>query len=486
MSSDLQQHSSILPSTERTAPISPGQERLLAAEYQLEDGTFPTGDSSGSLRPVDALAVDLCGPLQLSALSYAVNELRRRQASLRTTFRFPVQAPPFQLVAVHRPFPLQAELLDKEDGKSSIAALMEVAGAAPRHPADDELFRARIFRQSADHHILLLQIHHLISDGWSVGLMCEELTELYRAAAEERPAQLPPLSSTFADLCVWMWQERRSTRLQKQLERACAEFPSEWPPLPFPSHSDRETALSSAGARDVMTEPLEISAGQLSQLRQRRGQGAHTGLAAPVLAAISLALSAATGRSEVRIGMMVANRARPEAEHLIGYFVNTAIVQTVIEPSATIGELVDRTNSQVMRAIQGQEVPIQDVVANLRRGARLGDAEPYQVTLALNNAHQKELKLEGFDCTTTDLGHYGPRRSATKIHQRWAMDETDHGVSGTMTFRTDSMNAHEGAAAVASFLQALGAMSSTGRLVGEILSELPAPATRFKSTDLTS
>ena len=467
---------STVPAIERIAPISPGQERLLAAEYQLDDGTYPTDNSPGSLRAVDAAAVEVHGPLRAAALRYAVNELVRRQSALRTTFRFSQQRTPLQMVTVHRPLPLDPEPLPDIAGREHIAKLIELAAAAPRHPERDALFRARLFRHRVDHHTLLLQVHHLISDGWSVGLIFRDLSELYRAATTGQVADLPPLPVTFADLSEWMWHERRSERLRSQLNEVVHRYPNRWPPPPFPSSALRPAI----GSAEVIARPFRIPTGLASQLsNMHRNQGVQTGLAAPILTALSLALSATTGRIEIAIGMMVANRARRDAEPLVGYFVNIAILRIAIDPGGTIGNLLAKINSQVVQAIQRQELPIQDLTANLRERMAIPNFEPYQVTLALNNAHDKTLRLQGLDCTTTDIERYGPRQSAAAMPQRWVLDESPDGIRGTMTFRTDSMTAQDANENIENFVYALSLTSDHSRPTREVLSELRLKAAQI-------
>jgi hypothetical protein len=350
-------------------------------------------------------------------------------------------------------------------------ALVEAADAIQPYPTGDPLFHVRLFRHGTHRHTLLLQIHHLISDGWSIAILYRDLSELYCAAAAHRSPHLPQLPHTFAELCVWMRSERHGHRLQQQLDTLRSQFPSKWPPLPFPSDGPEPCAPT----REVDTETLLVRRETLTRLRAAtKTNDTHAGRAAQLLTAIATTLFATTRQPEIRIGMMVANRARADAEHLIGYFVNTALVRLTIDPAATIGQLLAQANTQVLRAIANQEVPIQDVITHLRHHTQLGAAQPYQVTLALNTMRATSLQLDGIDCNDIDLQRPSRRHAATSIHQRWVFDETADELRGTLTYRTDSTEPDVARTYIVDFQHALAATASPERQLDEILQELPA------------
>jgi non-ribosomal peptide synthetase component F len=147
-------------------------------------------------------------------------------------------------------------------------------------------------------------------------------------------------------------------------------------------------------------------------------------------------------------------------------------MRLIADPAATVGHLVSQANSQVLQAIQHQEIPIQDVIARLRSRTSLGDDDPYQVTLALNNARSEPLQLHEINCTPIDLDQSERRPAVTAIHQRWVLDESPDGLRGTMTYRTGTMNASSAGAAVSRFRHALNATLLPDRPAGEIVHEL--------------
>jgi len=420
------------PAVLQTAPISPGQERLLAAELALPDGSWPGPDAPERLRPIDSGAVLIEGDLDVGALRRSIDALIRRQAALRTTFRFSPHLPPVQVVTAPEPRVLTPlPLAPNPQGGLPVANLQAAADQIPARPTGSALFSTRLFRVDRHRHVLLLQIHHLVSDGWSIGVLYRELSELYSATVQGRDAELPPLAHSFADLSVWMRRERAGPRLATQLHYWERRLQGPWPQLRF---SRSRPALVDTNIVDV--EPVHCPDDLVSELRAS-GRTANTpgGLAGPMLAALAVVLHGATGERDIRIGTMVANRTRTDAEHLIGYFVNIAVIRLTVDPTASVGWLVSQANAAVTGALQHQDVPIQDVVAHLRRHGGLGSTPLYQVTLALNIMRQRSLDLAGAACTDVPIERTGPR-SAVTVDQRWLFEHRDGGLHGTLTYKT--------------------------------------------------
>jgi hypothetical protein len=419
------------PTVIQTAPISPGQERLLAAELAQPDGTWPGPDAPHRLRPMDTGAVLIEGDLDVAALRRSIEALVRRQAALRTTFRFSRYIPPVQVVTASEPRALTPlPLAPGPGGGPPITDLQVAAGQLPARPTGRTLFSTRLFRLDRHRHVLLLHIHHLISDGWSIGVLYRELSELYSAAVEGREAELLPLPHSFADLAVRMRQERAGPRLASQLGYWARQLHGPWPELRF------SPTPAGPGSDIVDDEPVHCSHDLVAALRAS-GRTAETpgGLAGPMLTALAVVLHGATGERDIRIGMMVASRTTTEAEHLIGYFVNIAVIRLAVDPTTTLGWLVGQANAAVTGALQHQDVPIQDVLAHLRRHSGLGSTPLYQVTLALNTMRQRSLDLAGAVCADVPIERSGPR-SAVTVDQRWLLEHRDGGLGGTLTYRT--------------------------------------------------
>ncbi|MEV4560024.1 condensation domain-containing protein [Kitasatospora sp. NPDC049285] len=454
-----------------SAPLSPGQERLFDAEFVLPDGSWPAPGTPTPLRPIDTGAIRIDGPLDVAALRNAVTGLVARQAALRTTFRRLPDGTPVQFVTDRLPDSVSLEVLDLAAGQDLPTAddLLLHAPARLVDPRHDPLFRVRLLRLGEDRHVLLLQIHHAVSDGWSIGVLYRDLSELYNAARAGRGADLPAITRSFAAHSRQMRAERGGPEEQRQLaywRRRLA------PPLP-----GRPAGASTNGMSPVDTERVLVPADLVRDLRETAATSAQRGgVAGPFLAALALVLHHASGERDVRIGMMISNRARPGTEHLIGYFVNTAVIRLRIDPQMTAGRLVAEANTAVTEAIEHQALPIQDLYQDLRDTGALGQGPLYRVTLALNTMRTTSLVLDGLHCEDIDLERLGPRLAPTSIEQRWVLDERAGHLAGTLTYRTDTFTRPGIAATLTGLDQALRAVTNPHATVADITAALP-PAT---------
>ncbi|MFJ8018752.1 condensation domain-containing protein [Streptomyces sp. NPDC096311] len=411
-----------------TAPLSPGQERLIDAEFLRPDGGWPALGEETRLRPIDTAAIRIDGPLDHDALQCAVSALIQRQHALRTRLHRLPNGTAVQLVAAHLPDTVTLSSLPA----GTVVTPDVLAAQTPPHvdPRTDPLFRAHLVRLGAERHVLLLQIHHFVSDGWSIGVLYRDLSALYNAARSGRPAQLPPLKRSFAALSRDMHRERRSPfaeaglaywRQRLALPRSRLAF-ADGNPAPY------------TGLRRVDVAPVRVPRAVVDALRASARTGHQRGpVAGPFLAALALVLHHQSAATDIRIGMMISNRARPEAEHLIGYFVNTAVIRLGLHPGQTAAELVGTANAAVREALEHQALPIQDVTADLNRHSAADGTPLYQVTVALNAMRTGSLTLDDADCRDLDLDRPGPRDAPTSIDQRWVLEEQDRGLVGTLT-----------------------------------------------------
>ncbi|MGW1002181.1 condensation domain-containing protein [Streptomyces sp. NPDC001118] len=412
-----------------TAPLSPGQERLIDAEFLRPDGGWPALGEETRLRPIDTAAIRIDGPLDHGALQRAVSALIQRQHALRTRLHRLPDGTAVQLVAAHMPDTVTSSSLPA--GTVVTPDVLTAQSPAPHvDPRTDPLFRAHLVRLGAERHALLLQIHHFVSDGWSIGVLYRDLSALYNAARAGRPAQLPPLPRSFAALSRDMHRERRSPLAEAGLAYWRRRLSLPRPRLAFTD----EHPAPYTGLRRVDVTPVRVPPAVVDALRASARTGHQRGpVAGPFLAALALVLHHQSAATDIRIGMMISNRARPEAEHLIGYFVNTAVIRLRLHPGQTAAELVGAANAAVSEALEHQALPIQDVAAALSRHAAADGTPLYQVTVALNTMRTNSLTLDGADCRDLDLDQSGPRDAPTTIDQRWVLEEQDRGLVGTLT-----------------------------------------------------
>lgn len=448
------------------APISAGQERLLMAEFVTAEGIWPDTVEDSRLRPVDVGLVRILGPLDVAALERALTMLIERQAALRTTFRFPAHGTPVQLVGPAKAYRLAIHQVDGEP--EDYVTVLRRRVIDPRSP---RFFEATLFRISARHHVIALEIHHLVSDGWSIGVLYRDLSELYSALVTGRPLQLAPLVTSFADQCISMYRSRRGARMRSEMDYWRGEIGGSWPAIwSRPSH-DAPTG-SDVEVDDIPVAIDPVIAEKLTALS--RGLSQRGGLAGPVLAALAATVSLRTGATDIRIGAMVSNRRELAREPLVGYFVNIAVVRLGITPGMSLRQLVAEANAKVAAAVDHQEVPVQDVIGQLRsESGQVG--EPYEITVALNNMRKTTLTFEGVECSDISAPPLGRRLASTNIKQRWLLEQSGPGLAGTLTYPTAVFDSGEARRYVGRFTTFLDVLAEGGNDLDRAFSEVRAP-----------
>lgn len=454
-----------------TAPLSPGQERLLDAEYALPGGDWPQAGDSGRMRPLDTVAVLVSGPLRVDALSTAIDRLVERQAALRTTFRFCQYGKPVQIVMPYRPGNLGVRTSAERVDGGSLADFLSKWTTRHVAPDDARLFRAELFKQGHDRHLLLLHIHHLVSDGWSIGLIHEELSELYNAALHGRRDRLGALGRGFAKTCVALHAERDGREMRRQLDYWRDEFAER-------NASGATSSGVSAGPALVPVDDIAVTVARplVERLRAASARAATAGgLAGPLLAALAVLIHRRTGADEICIGNMIAARTNENSERLVGYFVNTVVVRLSPLPETTLADLLATVNRKLAAAMENQDVPIQDVLVSAS-DLPLPGAAPHTVTLALNGPRPDSLTLDGVECTGVHTQGYvdlaGPRTAASAKQQRWVFDERTSGVHGSLTYDTRTFTAEDIRLLRAHFDIVLEAIAGPSGTVGELIRQL--------------
>ncbi|HYH80916.1 MAG TPA: amino acid adenylation domain-containing protein, partial [Longimicrobium sp.] len=303
--------------TERTGalPLSFAQERLWFID-RLEPG------SSVYNIPV---ARRLGGALDEAALERSLSEIVRRHEVLRTVFA-EVDGEPVQVIAPFGGFALPVEELSGLGEADREAALGRRAGEEARRAFDlsaGPLFRAALLRLGAEDHVLLLSMHHVVSDGWSMGVLFRELSALYEAYREGRESPLPELAVQYADYAVWQREQLEGEVLDRQLAYWRERLAGAPDLLELPTDRPRPPMRTYRGA----TVPVELSPELLERL-QRLGRSEGATLYMVLLGAFQVLLATYAGSEDVVVGSPIAGRMRKEVEKLIGFFVNTLVLRT--------------------------------------------------------------------------------------------------------------------------------------------------------------
>jgi amino acid adenylation domain-containing protein/non-ribosomal peptide synthase protein (TIGR01720 family) len=363
-------------------PLSFAQERLwFLAQVDRESSAFNI-----------PAALRVRGPLDLGVLARSLSEVVRRHESLRTAFRS-VQGKPAQTVLPALPLPLPAvdlEGLGPDLRDPEIRRLANGEALLPFALDRPPLVRARLLRLGPEEHVVLFTIHHIVSDGWSMGVLVREVTALYEAFEAGRPSPLPELPIQYSDFARWQLQRMQGQVLEDQLaywRRQLEEAPEL---LELPCDRPRPAVRTFRGAHHVALLPAELSR-ELRSLSQAAG----TTLFITLLAAFQALLHAWTGQEDIVVGTDVANRNRTELEGQIGFFVNHLALRTVFSGNPTFRELLQRVRETCLGAYAHQDLPFVRLVKELSPKRSLSHMPLFQVLFVVQNAPAASLEVGG-------------------------------------------------------------------------------------------
>ncbi|HSU13785.1 non-ribosomal peptide synthetase, partial [Longimicrobium sp.] len=346
-----------------------------------------------------AWRVRLRGELDRAALARALERIVERHESLRTTFPA-VQGEPEQRIAPagEHGFALRDDdLTGCADAEGELRRLAAEEFEAPFALAVGPLVRGRLVRMGPDDHALLLTMHHVVSDGWSVGVLARELEVLYTAFSRGEADPLPPLPVQYADYAVWhrRWVSSRAVEAQGEYwARTLAGAPEL---LELPTDRPRPARQEFAGA-SVKVELDEALTAGLRTLSQRHGTTPYMTL----LAGWAVVLARLSGQDDVVVGTPIANRTRREIEGLIGFFVNTLALRVELSGAPTVAELLGRVRERALEAQQNQDFPFEQVVERVRPARSLSHLPLFQVALAWQEMTGGELELPGIAAAPVD------------------------------------------------------------------------------------
>ncbi|HEY0605695.1 MAG TPA: amino acid adenylation domain-containing protein, partial [Herpetosiphonaceae bacterium] len=380
------------------------------------------------------LAFRLTGALDLPALERSVNTIVARHEALRTTF--PTEAgQPSQVIAPALSVPLQ--LIDLQQHpvaeRESIARQLITAEARTRFDlAHGPLLRTTLLRLDPQQHVLVLSLHHIVSDGWSMSVFMRELSALYDAALRGEPDahDLPTLPIQYADYAAWQQEWLRAAPIVAQLDYWKQQL-ADVPVLNLPTDRPRPALPSNEGGRQPFTLPDSVSQALIA-LSRREGVTPFMTL----LAAWQVLLSRYSNQTDITVGIPSANRTRAETEGLIGYFVNTQVVRTDLSGNPTFREVLGQVRAVVLQAFAHQDVPFEQVVDAVQPVRDLSHNPLFQVMFALQNAPMAPLRLTNVAIQTLEVA-YG----TAKFDLSLDLLETESGLAGALEYSKDLFDA---------------------------------------------
>ncbi|HST62734.1 MAG TPA: amino acid adenylation domain-containing protein, partial [Longimicrobium sp.] len=377
----------------------------------------------------------LRGVLDRGALVRALDRIVARHEALRTSFPT-VDGEPVQHIAPAEESGLRLvehDLHASVDAEDALVRLMRDEAGAPFDLAQGPLVRGRLVRMAADDHVLLLTMHHIVSDGWSAGVLHRELGALYAAFARGEPDPLPPLPVQYADYAAWHRRRVEGPVLEAQAEywtRTLAGAPEL---LELPTDHPRPAKQDFAGA-SLKVALDEALTGALKTLSQRHGATLHMTL----LAGWAAVLARLSGQDDVVIGTPSANRGHAEIEGLIGFFVNTLPVRVELSGAPTVAGLLGQVRARALEAQQNQDIPFEQVVERVQPARSLAHTPLFQVLFAWQNAPGARLELPGLALGPLDPADSGdaPAQVSAKFDLALSLWEEGGRIEGMVEYAT--------------------------------------------------
>ncbi|WP_095118443.1 non-ribosomal peptide synthase/polyketide synthase [Pseudomonas sp. Irchel s3f10] len=335
------------------------------------------------------IGLRLRGQLNEHALQHALARIVARHETLRSRFAQFNDEAQVLIAPVDSGLLLRVEdLRQHPQADQTLAALIQGEASGPFDLQDDALIRGRLVRLADDHHVLLLTLHHIISDGWSMGVLTRELMALYQAFSHGQPDPLPPLALQYSDYAVWQRRWLSGEVLQRQSEYWQQTLAGAPALLTLPTDRVRPAQQDYAGSTVDVVLDERLSAG-LKALAQRHGVTMYM----LMLSAWASLLSRLSGQAEVVIGSPVANRTRAEIEGLIGMFVNTLALRIDTSGELSTEALLARVKARTLEAQAHQDLPFEQVVEITKPARSMAHSPLFQAMFSWDSGHGASLSL---------------------------------------------------------------------------------------------
>lgn len=420
------QFSNSIPRAQRShnPPLSFAQKRMWFL-HRLDPGD-PSYNIPGALR--------ITGDFDVRAFSLAVNEIVRRHESLRTTFSSWNGEARQEIASTYEIASPEVDLsrLPLREREQEARRLLDDEARRPFDLAKGPLLRVSILnlgtkaQMGEREYIVAFTLHHIVSDGWSRGVLIREFVTLYEAFVAGRPSPLPELAIQYADYAAWQRNWLRGEVLAQQLaywRKALAGAPGG---LELPTDRPRPAVQSHGGATHEFNVPKEVA----ESLRRVGGDEGAT-LFMVLLAAFQILLWRYSGQEDICVGTPIANRRRVELEGLIGFLVNTIVLRADLSGKPSFTAFLRRVREAALGAQAHQDLPFERLVEELQPAREMGRSPLFQVMFVLQNAPTRELTLPGLRVEPLAL-----ESGTTKFDLTLTLAETDEGMSGSIEYST--------------------------------------------------
>ncbi len=371
----------------------------------------------------------LTGRLDKSALQRSFDSLLARHESLRT--RLNLEGENRSQVVLDE---AQIELLESTVDEAQLQARVQAEITRPFDLLHGPLLRLNLLRLSEEEHVLVLVQHHIVSDGWSMGVMVQELMQFYAAFSQGQACELAPLSIQYPDYALWQRSWMEAGEKARQLGYWCEQLGGTQPVLELPLDHPRPARQSYRGARhDVALEPALVAS--LKALAQREGVTVFMLL----LAAFQTLLYRYSGQSDIRVGVPNANRNRAETEGLIGFFVNTQVLKADIDGQMTFSQLLAQVKQRALEAQSHQDLPFEQLVEALQPERSMSHNPLFQVMF--NHQTQTRTSAGAQQLPGLTVQPLTSEEHSTQFDLSLDTEETEQGLWASWTYATDLFDA---------------------------------------------
>ncbi|MDJ0729785.1 MAG: amino acid adenylation domain-containing protein [Crocosphaera sp.] len=369
------------------------------------------------------------GLLNVRALEKSIKEIIKHHETLRTNF-IDINGKPTQIINqdVNWELPIidLQSLADEQKERESNKIVTQFI-KTPFNLSQDSLFRVQLLRLNQDHHILLFNIHHIIFDGWSFGILFKELQTLYTAYYQDSVASLSPLSIQYADFSLWQKKSLSGQRLESQLNYWQQKLGGTLPTLELPTDYPRPRVQTYQGSIKAFSLSSALTA-KIKLLSNKEG----VSLFMTLLTAFKVLLYRYSGQEDIIIGTPIAGRNRREIEALIGFFVNTLALRSDLSDNPSFRELLSRVKRVCLEAYNHQDVPFEQLVEVLQPERDLSHTPIFQVMFALQNTPMEGLQLPDLSVTP-----FKPSLEIAQFDLTLSMEEDNGNLTGEWEYNTD-------------------------------------------------
>lgn len=380
-------------------PLSFAQQRLwLVHQLNPESGQYNM-----------PMAIHLRGDLDINALHRALDRIVARHAVLRTVVKVDTSGDVRQVILDH--CQLALPLVDLSSDPEPESSAVEIIREALDKPFDlerDLMLRSSLIRLTEDSHILLINMHHIVADGWSMSLLTRELSALYDAFLSGDSDPLPALSLQYSDYAAWQRTWVSGERLEQQLEhwrQALSGIPTIHElPLDYP----RPAIATFRGGRYTHRLPTP-----LKDRLQELAQAQDVTLFMLMNSAFSTLLARYSGSTDIAIGTPVANRDHAELAPLVGFFINTLVVRSDLSGNPSFVDLLAQSRERLLAAYENQQVPFEQLLEELQPERSLSHQPVVQILLSLHNNEKSDMSLTGLECQFLEQGTHQARYDLT-------------------------------------------------------------------------